>query len=270
MWFASKLKAETSINMLLPAIITIAGTSVLWILLGPRVAWVFIAAIFFIYSAFSFSAYVRTRNVGYLIAALFQVSGCLWIGGAKEGFFFISDQVHALSKFCALLFGVWMQVLLLSRRFKWRGREIMELAAQPVEDVTDGFTARPRPIEQTPLSRKDTLDFAQFVSRNLIAMPYVEPNKVVFVPVTMAQSFKHVYPWGPDYHNDTWVSVDDDGQVSVNIARQDYVKYRDSLSFDQLCQSLGGLFIEFMDLFKRGEGVRIIDRLNALRINPYT
>ena len=43
--------------------------------------------------------------------------------------------------------------------------------------------------------------------------------------------------------------------------------FQEALSFDKLCESLGHLFIEFAELHQRGEGVRIIDRMNALRIS---
>jgi len=42
--------------------------------------------------------------------------------------------------------------------------------------------------------------------------------------------------------------------------------YKDAFSFDQLCASLGKQFIDFFELHKNGDGVRIIDRFNALRL----
>ena len=270
MWFMRKLKEETSINMLLPALITIIGLVLLWVIFNRWVAWGFVASVFIFYSLFSFYCYVRIRSMGYLVAFLFQSLGGLWVGGLHHGIFYISDKTTSLFGAGAVIFMIWMQLLLLTRKFKWRGREILELAAQPVEDVTDGFTERPRPLGGTSLSREDALGFARFASRNLIAMPYVEKDRVVFVPVSMAQSFRHLYPWGGDYRDATWVAVDNTGKVSVNIARKDYLTYKDSLSFDQLCESLGNLFVDFMGNFKRGEGVRVIDRMNDLRVNPYT
>ncbi|UCD63996.1 MAG: hypothetical protein JSW34_00790 [Candidatus Zixiibacteriota bacterium] len=270
MWLLSKLRPETSINILLPAIITLTGLAVLWILVGRVYAWLFVAAVFLIYSLLSFSVFVRTRSAGYLVASLFQLFGFLWIGGAKEGLLYVSDQLLLLGKFGALLFGGWLQILLLTRKMKWRGREILELAALPVEDVTNGFTERPRPVGKVTFSREDVTELARFASKNLIAMPYIEPDRIVLATATMAQSFRHLYPWRRDYSRDTWVSFGSDGQVSVNISQDDYAKYRQSLSFDQLCASLGNLFLEFLEMYRRGEGLQIIDRMNTLRINPYT
>ena len=269
MWILGKLKPETSINMLLPAIVTLTGVAILWILLGRITAFGFVAIVLIAYAAFSFSAFIRTKNTGYLIAALFQLSGGLWVGGSHHGIFFLNEHLTPLFGFAAILFGVWMQILLFSKKFKWRGREILELAAQPVQDITNGFTERPRPSGKVTVSREDVLAFAQFASRNLIAMPYMEPDRVVLVPATMAQSFRHLYPWPHDYRVDTWVSIGSDGNVDVHLAKDDYLKFKDSLSFDQLCESLGQLFTEFLDMFQKGEAIRIIDRLNTVRMNPY-
>jgi hypothetical protein len=51
---------------------------------------------------------------------------------------------------------------------------------------------------------------------------------------------------------------------------EDYLNYREDLSFAQLCDSLGGLFIEFYELFKRGQGMRIIDRMDALGLSAFS
>lgn len=42
------------------------------------------------------------------------------------------------------------------------------------------------------------------------------------------------------------------------------------LAFDQLCQALGNLFIDFMDKFLNGEGEKIIDKFNSLKLNIIT
>ena len=81
-------------------------------------------------------------------------------------------------------------------------------------------------------------------------------------------SFGFILGLKSDYTDETWVAFDFDGNVSVNISHRDYLNYKEALSFDQLCESLGNLFVGFVEMFHRGEGVRIIDRMNALGI-PY-
>ena len=67
----------------------------------------------------------------------------------------------------------------------------------------------------------------------------------------------------------SYVSFNLDGKVTLNIGKIDYLKYKEQLTFDQLCESLGTLFIDFLELFKKGEGTRIIDRMNNLKLNPF-
>ena len=72
------------------------------------------------------------------------------------------------------------------------------------------------------------------------------------------------------YVDRTWIAFDYDGNVTVNIAQSDYLNYQEDLSFDQLCTSLGNVFIDFLDLFSNGKGVRIIDQLNAMPTNIFS
>ena len=69
------------------------------------------------------------------------------------------------------LFGIWTIYLLITKKAKWRGREIMELAALPVDVGEDAFTGRPRPVGKVETSKKELQTFAEFLKRNLIAMP---------------------------------------------------------------------------------------------------
>ena len=54
------------------------------------------------------------------------------------------------------------------------------------------------------------------------------------------------------------------------MSHKDYLDYREPLAFDQLCNSLGELFIEFLELHTKGEGVRAIDRMDDLRLGIFS
>jgi len=71
-----------------------------------------------------------------------------------------------------------------------------------------------------------------FLSTNHIALPFFEEDRIVMVPVIMGKEFK--------------------------------------LSFDQLCESMGELFMEFIELFLKNEDPRIINRLNSLSVSVYS
>ncbi|RLD80317.1 MAG: hypothetical protein DRJ10_07600 [Bacteroidetes bacterium] len=67
----------------------------------------------------------------------------------------------------------------------------------------------------------------------------------------------------------SWVAFSFDGNVSVNISKEDYLDYKEDLAFDQLCKPLSEVMIEFIQLNVKGEQVRIIDKMNNLKINIF-
>lgn len=108
--------------------------------------------------------------------------------------------------------------------------------------------------------------FSRFCARHLIALPYVAGQNTTLVPVKMGDEFSRLLGWSGDYREATWVNFDQNGEVSVHISQKDYLDYRESLAFDPLCASLGQLFIDYCEQVNKGEGVRVIDRMNDLRI----
>ncbi len=155
------------------------------------------------------------------------------------------------------------------RRLRWRGEEIFELAALPVEDIGNSFTARPRPAGQVSISKTEMIRFVDFVTRKLIAFPFKEENRVVFVLTLPGNDFPYLFGIKKDYLEDTWVAIDYDGNITVNITEEDYLLFKTDLDFDQICQSLGNVFGEFLQLSKDGKDSQIIDRMNALRLSPF-
>jgi hypothetical protein len=73
-----------------------------------------------------------------------------------------------------------------------------------------------------------------------------------------------------DYRDATWVNFDVNGEVSVHIAQKDYLDYREPLAFDSLCTSFGQVFIDFIELYSKGEGVRVIDRMDDLKLSFFS
>ena len=61
-----------------------------------------------------------------------------------------------------VFFGFLIVSLALTRRLKWRGREIFELAGESVEETGDGYTTRPRPVGKVEYSPQQMHAFARF------------------------------------------------------------------------------------------------------------
>ena len=153
-----------------------------------------------------------------------------------------------------------------TRKVKWRKREILELAAFPVNENTNGFSERPKPVGKKDFKHNEILEFAHFLSKKLIAIPYIEKDQVV---MTITKKYvPHLFNFKNSYNNETYVSFNFNGEISVNISKEDYQMYKDTLTFDKLCDSLGNLFKEFLEFFKKGESSSIIDRLNSLNLSP--
>lgn len=55
-----------------------------------------------------------------------------------------------------------------------------------------------------------------------------------------------------------------DGSISVFISKKDYEKYRERLTFDELCASLGEVFKRFFALHRAGGQDQITARLKDI------
>jgi len=267
MYFLQKLKPDRSIVGLLPAIFSLVIFSLTSLFWGIKTGLIVLSGLFLIFSGLTFVAYIRTRNSGFIVNCLYIFFMGLYLGTIPTNAF--QGTPGKFSLFCligAITFALWLVYLVSTRKLKWRGREILELAAAPVETTVDGYTARPHPVGQVTYSKPEILEFAAFAVRHLMVMPYLEKNRVVLVPVRMGKEFGILYKLNYNYTNETWIAFDFDGKVAVNISREDYLEYQDEFAFDQLCESLGNLFIEFLELYQKGNGSRIIDRMDAMKI----
>jgi hypothetical protein len=179
----------------------------------------------------------------------------------------IDQRVSELVVVCLLAATVWLLYLVFTRRAKWKGRELFELASMETHVDPDGFTARPMPAGKAEYSREELEGFADYLSKNLIAMPFNEGNMILFVPVKGGDEFRFLFNPSGFREKRTWIAFDYNGNITVNISRMDYIGFKDELSFDQLCENFGKLFTDFMGYYKKGEAGRIIDRLNELKLN---
>jgi hypothetical protein len=269
MYVIQKLKPDRSITGLIPSISSLMVAAILGIFFGPEVAFTFLAIFFWGFSLYTFLGYIRTMNPGFLVPALYMLFAgimvCLWSPGGRD-----RSTLARFASVWTLFFLVFVIYLTATKKIKWRGREILELAAIPVEDTGNGYTSRPLPAGKTEYSQRQIMEFAEFARRKLIAVSYVGKDKVVFVPVMMGREAGFILGLKSDYTDETWVSFDFEGNVTVNISHRDYLNYKEALSFDQLCGSLGDLFIEFMEMYLRGEGVRIIDRMDSVGVGIFS
>jgi hypothetical protein len=237
--------------------------------IGP--AFYTIGGLFFLGSVMPLLTVWRTRNSGFLALASFMFFAGLMCVSAPAA---IEDRSNMglTPLFVVIMYFSMMGTfyLLFNRKLKWRGQEVFELAAIPVEDTGDSYTPRPRPAGKTTVSKTEMIRFVDFITSNLIAFAFREENRIVFVPALPSKELPYVLGYKENYLEDTWVAIDYDGNVSVNITEEDYLIFKQDLNFDQLCMSLGNVFIEFLELSQKGQQSQIIDRMNALRLFPFS
>jgi hypothetical protein len=236
-------------------------------LLSFKLAMGFGALICLITSTITMIILIRTRNMYFISMFLGQFLGMVLL--TLVAFLDIKEYLYLLLPLAGFM-GISFTVMIIwsvQRKMKWRTREMLELAAQPIEDNTNGLTQRPMKAGTINASPEEIKEFARFIRENLIAIPVVETGRIVFIiniPMSRLLRFSR------SYENRSWVAFTFDGTVTVNILQEDYYMYKDLLAFDQLCQSLGDLFINFFEQYRGGEESRIIYQLNALNLNIIT
>ncbi len=228
-----------------------------WAVFGsPGFYWAF-ASSQFLMAWLHFVVLGKTRNPVYLAPVLFYLLVGLTLLPA------LADHPgHLVFAIAAAISLVGMFVALFSRQINWRYRDILELAASPVEDASDGFTARPFPSGQADYSREEALGLAKYLLKYVIAYPFIEKDRVVFVIPRYMWSYLLLFR--RRYDKDTYIAFSDSGEVSVRMDLRDYQAYKDELTFDQLCASLGNLFKQFLRDYKDGQSQLIIKRLNGV------
>jgi hypothetical protein len=210
----------------------------------------------------------RTRNWAYFSPALnyLLVAAMIWSRAwAGPG---VGERLHAPLAACFAANLAMLLALGLKRKLKWRREEVLELAAQPVDGNADGFTGRPFPAGRADGSVEEIAAFSRFLFRHLVAVPYLEKERLLLVIPRCP--LDHVLKLRRRCDRDTWVAFAADGEVTVSIVRSDYLHYADEYTFDLLCCSLGRLLVEFLELHRSGRGREIIERLDALRLPPFT
>jgi hypothetical protein len=266
-----KLKPDNSMVGLLPAFVTLIVIAAASVIFGRRgMAWS--ATLMFAgFTGFTFAAQRRSGSLAYIASTVYLLTATLALAsvpgsvlGQRDRTVYDFLRILTLPSIAALLY------LMFTRRAKWRGRDILELAAAPVDDFGDGFTERPYPSGKADYSWDEILGFARFCGRHMISLPYIESERVCLVPLRMGREFGHLWNVSRNISKDTRVCFDPDGNVTVNISKDDYYLYRDDLSFNQLCDSLAALYLEFLDLYRRDMTVRIIDRLNSAKVGFFS
>ncbi|MBN1273632.1 MAG: hypothetical protein JXB26_15300 [Candidatus Aminicenantes bacterium] len=203
-----------------------------------------------------FVVFLRTRFWIYLIPTGMYTLWCLTLFPP-----FANHPWHHGFAVASAVFLAAFIIVLISKRINWHYKEILQLAAVSVTGTTDGFTSRPYPTGPAEFNRKDALGLARYLKKYVITYPFIEPDRVVLViPEYM---WTYLLFFKRNYEKATYVTLSNSGQVTVRIAENDYRKYKEELTFDQLCASLGDLFKHFLLWYRLGTPENIVSLLNS-------
>lgn len=265
MFSSRKFKPAINLGVFIPVVIILVVFTFASVFFGISAGLVVVLIGFGSYAAFSLYALAKTHNIGYFAAFLFQSFMALYFLTVPEGLLALGSKEKAFFfYFCGLIVGVWLVYLMASQKGKWKGRNIFELAARNVNETVNGFTERPRPAGNVRYSKSELFGFADYMRKNLIAIPFIENDRIIFVPVKMGDEYSFLLGLAGNYQYHSWISFDFNGNVSASIAKKDYLAFTEELAFDQLCDSLGKLFIEFMEYYKKDETERIFHRIKSV------
>ena len=201
---------------------------------------------------------LRTKNEYFLFLVLMGI----FFVTANLLRVFYSESIAEYFLFCTLLLFAIVIYIFFTRKIKFRGREILELAAKPINETANGFTARPYVAGKAEYSPTEIKGFSKFLLKHLIALPYYEESRIVF---QVEFSLWNLSKLSDNYSKTTYVTFEKSGDIVVFISNKYYSKYKDELTFDKLCASLAALFKEFLELYKQGAERKIINRMDALK-----
>jgi len=139
-------------------------------------------------------------------------------------------------------------------------RRLFKLASELIFEISNGFTSRPYSAGTAEYSREEILGFARLLSGKNIVRTIVKKGSVILTFSMGISPLKY-----PDIKKISYVSFDYEGNISVHISKYDYKRYKETLKFNELCDSLGNVFKRFLTYYQNGNDDRIITELKSLR-----
>ena len=219
------------------------------------------------YSAFAFGCffivfgiieYYRTKLMIYLILGLLWGTGT-WHSMAFSFVSFLSFTtyiIHAIVGFGAL-FLTW-PVFYGHEKLESNARRLFNLGAEHVHEAFNGFTDRPYSACKAEYSKDEIRGFARFMGGRKIVKSIIRKEAIILAFSMGISPLKE-----PDLQQISYVSFDYEGNISVHISEYDYKRFKEELTFDQLCASLGDVFMRFLEYYKKGLESRIIIELKS-------
>ena len=202
--------------------------------------------------------FLRTKLVTYLILGLLWGTGT-WHSLVQFVDSFLSLKTyfaHVIISFGALILA-W-SVFYGHEKLESNARRLFNLAAEHVHEAFNGYTGRPYSACKIDYTKDEIRGFARFMGGKNIAKSIMQENVVILAFSMGISPLKQ-----PELQQVSYVSFDNEGNISVHISEYDYTRFKEELTFDQLCASLGDVFKRFLEYYKTGLEARIINELKS-------
>ena len=266
-----KLKPDRSIFGPIQPVIVLIIFGLVLVIWGIKIALIVLIAVYLIYFVFSMYVFIRVQNYYFLTAGFFQIMMAIFLTfNNKIGPIPLNEDMTRGIVIIMVASFVMAGYALITKKLKWWGREIFELAAQDVEVDPETFTERPKPSGKIVYRREDLFRFALFYQKNLLGLCKRENGTMIFIPVKMSDWANALYNPLYNYKDHSYVAIGFDGSVSTFISKKDYLDYKEDLAFDQLTASLSNLHLDFFDWYQAGKEVRIKDSIKEVEGNIFT
>jgi len=145
-------------------------------------------------------------------------------------------------------------------RFELNSRRLFRLASERIYQTDNGYTERPYSGGRIECTRDELLGYSRFLHGKFIVRPFYYESYIC-LSFSMNKSLCVIKEGREVSH----VIIGYDGKLTVKVSEKDYRDYRESLSFDQLCASMAGIFTRFFDYYKKGLESRIIIELKSAK-----
>ena len=184
-----------------------------------------------------------------------------WLSTAHYHYSVLTVEMYLVAILVVILFIVinW-SVLYSQEKLNSNARRLFKLAVDIVDEVSEGYTKRPYSVGKMDYRHDELHGFIRFLSAKYIGTSFHLKN-ITYTTFSLGTSTLRI----SDPMAVSNISFDDNGNIAVYICEYDYKQYKQQYSFDQICTSMGEVFIRFFNYYKDGNEQRIIDELKSVK-----
>lgn len=128
-------------------------------------------------------------------------------------------------------------------------QSILVMAANSVNSTEDGYTSRPYSTGVINYSKDDAVNFVKYISNKHFGVAYYYEEKAVLL---FRDSFQYLFFLKPDFDRYSYLELNYNGNINVHIGKRDYKKYKDELTYNDLCHSFGSIMKRYFTYYLEG------------------